>query len=890
MINLCLVVIATQFSETKKREIERMAMERRRYQSTSTLGSSIEPNSCYGQIFKLVGHKCKKIFRRLMTAYSEFQERRGVKVVWPAGSDIELNRHPSFSSNGRVPGSKAEMSFLMPPFRCPRKQKQYLETRFGGSLSLAQSTDTANAKAGSSSKKGTTKPAKSFISRPMGILNCFGCRTQKVELSQVTAKVEKEHSSSHSTENEDVIRELPEFYLESENGPSIGPELFDSVSFRCVEEDSASFCAEPYRAPYATPDMSDLDVRKHSRSQERRTTVQYLDPNSDTTTQRAHNFDFLRAGLLPNQELDVAPKRGDLLSNGRLYSVDNTNYYSSVYTPYTARHQSYSPGLDYQSLNHRPYRLPNQSMGVVVKIRNAIKRLVEHRFFGRVILLAILINTISMGIEHHQQPEELTGILESSNRFFTILFLVEMILKILGEGPIGYLSNGFNLFDGIIVVISVAELFMMNGHNPSGLSVLRTFRLLRILKLVRFLPALRRQLLVMLRTMDNVATFFALLVLFIFVFSILGRTIFGGKFCSHLNGSPCSCADMQAPVNDCKCDRANFDKLHWALVTVFQILTQEDWNIVLYTGMSRTSSWAALYFVALMTFGNYVLFNLLVAILVEGFSSERTNKSELTSGGGSDNESKSSNEYEQDSNSRQQAKARKKRHKDKKLELERTCWRERCASLYGNHSQLPASQGFMVGKPITLGSRVSSAATSYILQPKAARLSTLADDPTDSVTLQRSGSARIPPPDHSDSKIMRKRANTQIAIARLVPCYGFPPPYTDPRTYHLGQQTPQLIINAPDSPTDAEQAEEQSTTDSQLPVPPLITKTEPTPFPTPHGSPIKSILTGSKSTPPLVKSPSLKKVSIINGAAAFVWLCSNGDCVLLEWHRQENQV
>ena len=52
------------------------------------------------------------------------------------------------------------------------------------------------------------------------------------------------------------------------------------------------------------------------------------------------------------------------------------------------------------------------------------------------------------------------------------------------------------------------------------------------------------------------------------------------------------------------------------------MLTQEDWNEVLYNGMDRTSSWAALYFIALMTFGNYVLFNLLVAILVEGFSTE----------------------------------------------------------------------------------------------------------------------------------------------------------------------------------------------------------------------------------------------------------------------------
>lgn len=56
-------------------------------------------------------------------------------------------------------------------------------------------------------------------------------------------------------------------------------------------------------------------------------------------------------------------------------------------------------------------------------------------------------------------------------------------------------------------------------------------------------------------------------------------------------------------------------------LVMLQILTQEDWNLILYDGMEKTSPWAALYFVALMTFGNYVLFNLLVAILVEGFSS-----------------------------------------------------------------------------------------------------------------------------------------------------------------------------------------------------------------------------------------------------------------------------
>lgn len=64
-------------------------------------------------------------------------------------------------------------------------------------------------------------------------------------------------------------------------------------------------------------------------------------------------------------------------------------------------------------------------------------------------------------------------------------------------------------------------------------------------------------------------------------------------------------------------------------ISHLQILTQEDWNAVLYNGMASTTPLAALYFVALMTFGNYVLFNLLVAILVEGFQAEVRAKAQL---------------------------------------------------------------------------------------------------------------------------------------------------------------------------------------------------------------------------------------------------------------------
>lgn len=79
MINLCLVVIATQFSETKKREMERMRLERARFQSSSTLASSTnnsEPTSCYAEIVKYVAHLWRKSKRKLIKKIKLLQYRR----------------------------------------------------------------------------------------------------------------------------------------------------------------------------------------------------------------------------------------------------------------------------------------------------------------------------------------------------------------------------------------------------------------------------------------------------------------------------------------------------------------------------------------------------------------------------------------------------------------------------------------------------------------------------------------------------------------------------------------------------------------------------------------------------------------------------------------------
>lgn len=93
------------------------------------------------------------------------------------------------------------------------------------------------------------------------------------------------------------------------------------------------------------------------------------------------------------------------------------------------------------------------SLSIIGYVRRYVRMLVEYKYFQQGILLAILINTLSMGIEYHNQPDELTAIVETSNIVFSGIFAVEMLLKVIAEGPFKYIANGFNVFDGVIVIL-----------------------------------------------------------------------------------------------------------------------------------------------------------------------------------------------------------------------------------------------------------------------------------------------------------------------------------------------------------------------------------------------------------------------------------------------------
>ncbi|CAK6982852.1 voltage-dependent T-type calcium channel subunit alpha-1H-like [Scomber scombrus] len=199
--------------------------------------------------------------------------------------------------------------------------------------------------------------------------------------------------------------------------------------------------------------------------------------------------------------------------------------------------------------------------------KERLRRVVMSKIFDRSIMVAVLLSVLTIAIEHHKQPAVLTHVLQYINITFTVIFVIELALKLLVL-KLAYFKDKNNIFDFVIVIISV-----------------------------------------------------------------LGMHMFGCKF------------SFKSEHGDIITDRKNFDSLLWSMVTVFQILTLEDWNFVLYNAMASTSPWSAFYFVALIMFGKHVLLNVLVGIVVKSYqakdSLDESDSSLLLSESSSSNENPS---------------------------------------------------------------------------------------------------------------------------------------------------------------------------------------------------------------------------------------------------------
>ncbi|XP_056258885.1 voltage-dependent N-type calcium channel subunit alpha-1B isoform X2 [Seriola aureovittata] len=260
------------------------------------------------------------------------------------------------------------------------------------------------------------------------------------------------------------------------------------------------------------------------------------------------------------------------------------------------------------------------------RIRFFIRRMVKAQSFYWIVLCLVGLNTLCVAIVHYDQPEWLTRALYAAEFVFLGLFLTEMTLKMYGLGVRNYFHSSFNCFDFGVIVGSIFEVIwdMIKPGASFGISVLRALRLLRIFKVTKYWNSLRNLVVSLLNSMKSIISLLFLLFLFIVVFALLGMQLFGGHFKTTDSGFGRFNFEDETPTT-------NFDTFPAAILTVFQILTGEDWNAVMYHGIEsqggvRRGMFSSVYFIVLTLFGNYTLLNVFLAIAVDNLA----NAQELT--------------------------------------------------------------------------------------------------------------------------------------------------------------------------------------------------------------------------------------------------------------------
>uniref|UniRef100_A0A8C1FT85 Voltage-dependent P/Q-type calcium channel subunit alpha-1A n=1 Tax=Cyprinus carpio carpio TaxID=630221 RepID=A0A8C1FT85_CYPCA len=250
------------------------------------------------------------------------------------------------------------------------------------------------------------------------------------------------------------------------------------------------------------------------------------------------------------------------------------------------------------------------------RLRFFIRHIVKTQAFYWSVLCLVGLNTLCVAAVHYDQPETLSDFLYFAEFIFLGIFMSEMCIKMYGLGTSPYFHSSFNCFDCIVICGSIFEVLwaMIQPGTSFGISVLRALRLLRIFKVTKYWASLRNLVVSLLNSMKSIISLLFLLFLFIVVFALLGMQLFGGQFNFEAGTPP-----------------TNFDTFPAAIMTVFQILTGEDWNMVMYDGIEsqggvRKGMVFSVFFIVLTLFGNYTLLNVFLAIAVDNLA----NAQELT--------------------------------------------------------------------------------------------------------------------------------------------------------------------------------------------------------------------------------------------------------------------
>uniref|UniRef100_A0A3B4UEP4 Sodium channel protein n=1 Tax=Seriola dumerili TaxID=41447 RepID=A0A3B4UEP4_SERDU len=230
-------------------------------------------------------------------------------------------------------------------------------------------------------------------------------------------------------------------------------------------------------------------------------------------------------------------------------------------------------------------------------------------FVDLAITICIVLNTLFMAMEHYPMTPEFDNMLSVGNLVFTGIFTAEMFFKLIAMDPYYYFQVGWNIFDSIIVTLSLVELGLA---NVQGLSVLRSFRLLRVFKLAKSWPTLNMLIKIIGNSVGALGNLTLVLAIIVFIFAVVGMQLFGKSY------KDCVCKIS----SECELPRWHMNDFFHSFLIVFRILCGE-WIETMWDCMEVAGAGMCLVvFMMVMVIGNLVVLNLFLALLLSSFSGD----------------------------------------------------------------------------------------------------------------------------------------------------------------------------------------------------------------------------------------------------------------------------
>lgn len=224
--------------------------------------------------------------------------------------------------------------------------------------------------------------------------------------------------------------------------------------------------------------------------------------------------------------------------------------------------------------------------------------IVRSVWFNNTITAIIILNAIVIGLD---TSATLAAAFHEwftiANQLFLIVFIVEAVLKIAAEYPNTrrYFNDGWNIFDLSIIIIS---LIPATGQLAT---LARLARLLRVLRRISALPELRLVITTLIRSIPSMGHVIGLMSIVFYVYGVAGYHLF------H-----------------------DVDPTHWrnlgiSLLSLFRIVTLEDWTDIMYAAMA-IKPWAWVYFVSFVVLGTFVIINLFIAVVLNNLEEAKAER------------------------------------------------------------------------------------------------------------------------------------------------------------------------------------------------------------------------------------------------------------------------